>query len=102
MTELPAVVHDSAARRFEIVMGDAVAFADYSLGEGTITLPHTVAPEAFKGLGAGRALAEAALAYARQHELQVLPTCSFMAAYIAKRPEWRDIVHPKFRDGLGV
>jgi hypothetical protein len=56
----------------------------------------------FKGMGAGKALADAALGYARAHHLQVVPTCSFMAAYITRHPEWHDIVHPKFRERLGI
>jgi predicted GNAT family acetyltransferase len=102
MTDLPPVKNNTETRRFEITLGDEVAFAEYRLEDDVIVLPHTVAPDAFKGLGAGKALAETALGYARAHHLQVVPTCSFMAAYITRHPEWHDIVHPKFRERLGI
>jgi predicted GNAT family acetyltransferase len=59
-------------------------------------------PEAFEGKGVGGQLARAALAYAREHELKVIPTCPFIAAYITKHPEHHDLVHPNFRARLGI
>src|SRR5215212_3600217 len=89
-------------QQFEIVLDGETAFAEYRLVHGAIILPHTVVPEAFEGRGVGSALAKAALGYAREHELKVIPTCPFIAAYIQKHPEWHDIVHPTYRDRLGI
>jgi predicted GNAT family acetyltransferase len=65
-------------------------------------LPHTVVPQAFGGHGVGGRLAEAALSYAREHGLLVAPTCSFIAAYITKHPEWHDLVEASYRARLGL
>ena len=88
--------------RFEVTLGNDVAFAEYRLSPDHITLPHTVVPDAFAGMGVGSALAKAALGYARDHGLKVKPTCSFMAGYIAKHPEYHDLVHADFRERLGI
>lgn len=93
--------NNTDSSRFEVVVGPDVAFAEYRLGDGEITLPHTVVPEAFKGQGVGGILAQAALGYARANGLKVIPLCSFMAGYIAKHPEWLDIVHPDYRARVG-
>ena len=102
MSETIAVVNNEAASRFEASLGDAVAFTEYRLRDGEIILPHTVVPEEFAGHGVGGKLATAALSYAREQGLEVIPTCSFIAGYITKHPEWHDIVAPSFRARLGI
>ena len=88
--------------RFEVKLGAETAFAEHQLQGDTITFPHTVVPDAFAGQGVGGKLVQAALAYARANKLWVNPTCSFFRAYIAKRPELHELVHPDLREGLSV
>ena len=102
MSETIPVVNNEAANRFEARLGDATAFAEYRLRAGQILLPHTVVPDEFAGRGVGGLLAKAALSYAREQGLEVVPTCPFIAGYIAKHPEWQDIVDPEFRARLGL
>jgi predicted GNAT family acetyltransferase len=102
MSEPLDVVMNEQTHRFEVRIGDDVAFAEYRLAPDHITLPHTVVPDAFAGKGVGGALARTALGYARDHGLTVKPTCTFMAGYIAKHPEYHDLVHPDFRGKLGI
>lgn len=98
MPDLPDVVRTD--KQFEIRLGDEVAFAEYRLQPGAIVFPHTVVPDVFAGQGVGKRLVEAGLAYARENKLWVKPTCSFFRAYITKRPELLELVHPDMRDGL--
>ncbi len=102
MASLSDVVMNPEAQRFELTAGGATAFAEYGLRNGDMLLPHTLVPEAMGGQGIGGLLAQAALGYAREHGLKVKPTCSFMAGYITKHPEWRDVVHPHYRARLGL
>ena len=102
MPEPVDVVMNEQTHRFEVRRDGEVAFAEYKLSPDHITLPHTVVPDAFGGQGVGSALAKAALGYAREHGLTVKPTCSFMAGYITKHPEWHDLVQASFRERLGI
>jgi predicted GNAT family acetyltransferase len=102
MSEPLDVVMNDKTHRFEVTLGGETAFAEYKLAPDHITLPHTVVPDAFAGKGVGSALAKAALGYARDHGLTVKPVCTFMAGYIAKHPEYHDLVHPDFRVRLGI
>jgi len=102
MSDPVAVVNNEAAHRFEARLGDEVAFAEYRLCDGVMILPHTVVPDALSGRGLASELAKASLGYAREQGLQVAPTCSFMAGYGAKHPEWRDVVEPEHRHRLGL
>ena len=96
------VTMNTDTHRFEAALGDEVAFAEYGLAGDTITFPHTVVPDAFAGKGVGGKLVQAGLAYARENRLWVKPTCAFFHAYIAKRPELHELVHPDMREGLKV
>lgn len=98
----PDVVMNDQTHRFEVRLGEDVAFAEYHLLPDVLVLPHTVVPDAFAGRGVASALAVAALTYARDHGLKVKPICPFMAGYIRKHPEWQDLVHPEFRAQLGL
>ena len=102
MADIPPVVMNDETHRFEIAVDGDVAFAEYRLLGDHITLPHTVVPDAFAGRGVASALAVTALTYARDHGLKVKPICPFMAGYIGKHPEWQDLVHPEFREKLGL
>lgn len=102
MSEPIVVVNNEAEHRFEARLGDAAAFTEYRLHDGTMTLPHTEAPEAFAGRGVGGLLATAALSYAREQGLEVIPLCSFIAGYITRHPEWHDLVQADYRQRLGI
>ncbi len=94
------VINNEAAHRFEVRLGDEVAFAEYRREPDAIVFPHTVVPPAFSGRGVGGMLVQAGLAWAQELGLLVKPTCPFFHAYIAKRPELHDRVHPSMREGL--
>jgi predicted GNAT family acetyltransferase len=102
MAELSDVVMNPQAGRFELTQNGVTAFAEYRLRDGDMLLPHTVVPPPLEGHGIGGLLAQAALGYARLHRLRVKPACSFMAAYITRHPDWRDVVHPSYRARLGL
>jgi predicted GNAT family acetyltransferase len=105
MSETPDaldVVDNTADRRFEVRLGSDVAFAEYRLVEGGIILPHTEVPPAFEGKGVGSRLARYAMAYARERSLKIIPLCPFMAGYMQKHPETHDLVHPTYRERIGL
>jgi len=102
MAEPPNVVMNTTTHRFEVQLGDEIAFAEYALQRNAMVLPHTVVPPAFEGKGVGSALAKAALGYALEHGLKVKPLCPFIAGYIKSHSEWGRLVHEDFRGPLGI
>ena len=102
MGDAVTVTNNTESHRFEVSLGGETAFAEYNLVDHGMILPHTLVPEVFEGKGVASALAKAALGYAREHALKVIPTCPFMSAYIQKHPEWHDIVHDSFKAKLGI
>jgi predicted GNAT family acetyltransferase len=82
-----------SSSRFELRQGmEVAAHADYRLAAGVMTLVHTEVAKAFEGQGLGSKIARGALDSARQQGLKVDPQCEFMAGYIAKHPEYQDLL----------
>ncbi|MFN4177437.1 GNAT family N-acetyltransferase [Phenylobacterium sp.] len=102
MADAIQVVKNDETRQFEVTLDGQTAFAEFRMVDHGMILPHTVVPEAFEGKGVGSALAKAALGYARDHDLKVIPLCPFIAGYIKKHPEWNDVVHETYRAQLGI
>lgn len=84
--------NNADANRFEAKVGSEVAVIQYQMRGDTIDLQHTIVPPQLEGAGIGSALAAYALEYARINSLCVIPTCSFIAAYIKSHPEYADLV----------
>jgi len=92
----PEVVLNEAAHRFEIREGSDLAVLEYRLRQGNrLVLTHTGVPAHLEGHGYGTFLARSALEYARDHQLQVVPLCSFVQAYLQRHPEYTDLVETK-------
>jgi uncharacterized protein len=83
---------NTALSRFELDAGSATAVLDYKLANGTITLTHTETPPQARGRGLASQLVHGVLENARARRLKVVPVCWFVRAYLAKHPEFRDLV----------
>jgi predicted GNAT family acetyltransferase len=92
-TEDSDVLHDPDESRYEIYEGSELAgFAAYSRSNGAVTFTHTEIGAAFEGRGLAGRLIKAALDDVRQRQLQAVPLCPFVAAYVRRHPEYRDLV----------
>ena len=90
---MSTTVRDNVARhRFELDADGHVAFSNYKREGGTLTVLHTEVPAALNGRGIGSALVRGLLDIARAQGLTVKPLCPFVAGYIAKHPEYADLV----------
>jgi hypothetical protein len=91
-TDLIDVINNTGASRFEAKVGDLLAIAEYHLDPLAITFTHTRVPAELSGRGIATRLIEAALAFARERRIPVIPLCSFVAAYMRKHPEVQDLL----------
>ncbi len=90
---MPDVIRDNTQQqRFELDADGHTAVAYYRLSPGVITFTHTeVAPEV-SGRGIGSRLVRGVLDIARTRGLKVAPRCSFVGNYIARHPEFMDLL----------
>ncbi len=86
------VSDNPAASRFEMTSGDSTAFVEYRRAGDRIVLAHTEVPEALSGRGVGSKLVRGTLDAVRAEGLKVVPRCEFVAAYIGRHPEYRDLL----------
>ncbi|MDT8760381.1 N-acetyltransferase [Sphingomonas psychrotolerans] len=78
-------------QRFELIEQGHLAFAEYRIEGEVITFTHTIVPASLQGMGVGSRLIEGALSEVRKRGLKVRATCTFVAAYLARHPEWQDL-----------
>jgi uncharacterized protein len=93
-TEL--VVEDNAEEsRYEAWLGDRiVGIAEYELADeaGPIVFTHTEVLPGAEGMGVGRGLARGALDDVRRRGLRLVAECEFIAGYLKRHPEDRDLI----------
>jgi uncharacterized protein len=86
-------VHDNKSqRRFELDVEGTLAFANYRLAPGTVIITHTETPATLRGRGIASQLVRGALEMIRADGLKVVAGCGFVVDYLAKHPEFADLV----------
>ncbi|MFV2022602.1 GNAT family N-acetyltransferase [Micromonospora sp. LOL_023] len=84
------------AKRYEARVGEepkVAGIAQYIRTHELIAFVHTEVSPEYEGRGVRAALARAGLDEARAANLLVLPTCPFFARWIARHPEYEDLVY---------
>lgn len=69
-----------------------LAVSHYTLAPGVITISHTEVPAELEGRGIGSALVRGALDIIRERGLRVVANCPFVSGYIAKHPEFANLL----------
>jgi uncharacterized protein len=92
-----AVVHNAAKHRFELDVDGQTAFTEYRLSPGVMTLFHTLTPAALRGRGLAARVVQAALEFARDERLKVIPLCWYVNEHIKTHPEFRELLAQQSR-----
>jgi len=84
---------NESRHRFEVETEGGTAVLEYSEPRaGVLDLRHTLVPDSARRKGVGDALVRTALDYARASGLRIIPTCPYVAAWLGRHPEYRDLV----------
>ena len=87
------VLHDREGQRFCVKLEGYEACLMYRQKDKEIDLYHTYVPEVFRGRGLAEKLCRAAFEYAKQKNLIVIPSCSYISdTYLRRHPEYEPIV----------
>ena len=87
-----SIADNTAASRFELVLDAGTAFVDYRRAGTVLVLVHAEVPPSLEGHGVGSRLVRAVLELVRARGETVVPRCPFIARYIDRHPEYRDLV----------
>ena len=94
-TVLPraADVRDNAAEsRFELAIGQDMAFASYRRLPGRVVITHTETPRALRGRGIASQLVKGSLDLIRADGDKVVAGCGFVADYLEQHQDYADLV----------
>jgi hypothetical protein len=98
----PVIIDNPAESRFELyVGGDRAGLALYELDGEQISILHTEVADRFQGMGLASKLVRGVLDQARARGLTVLPYCPYTKSWIAKHPDYVDLVPPDRRVQFG-
>ena len=79
------VVHRPEHSRFEAAVDGDMAVLTYARSGDSVEMLHTVVPVALERRGIGSALAAAAVGWARDEHLDVVPVCSFVRTWLERQ-----------------
>jgi predicted GNAT family acetyltransferase len=88
----PQVVHNAAARRFDLVIDGQAAHLDYQIAGDRLRLIHIEVPPAIQGHRYSDVLAQAGLEYAKAEHLRVVPICPVVRTFLTHHPEYLPLV----------
>ena len=78
--------------RFELEESGAMAYADYRLADGVLSIKYVFAPESLRGTGAAGRLMEGVGAHARANNLKIIPICGYAASWLRRHSETADLL----------
>ena len=61
-------------------------------GKGKINMYHTFVPDEERGKGIAEKLAIAAFAYAKEHNLKVIPGCNYISYFVEKNSQYMSMI----------
>ena len=86
------VKHNEAETRFEADVNGALCVADYTLRDGAMVMTHTFVPVHLRDRGIAEKMVRAALEFAREQRLRVVPECWYVAAFIRRHVEFQPLI----------
>lgn len=85
------VSHNPANHRFEVWIDGKLSKLDYIQDVKNFVITHVGVYPEHRGQGVAAKIVEAALQYARENALRVVPMCSYAAAYIRRNPKHMEL-----------
>jgi predicted GNAT family acetyltransferase len=89
------VGHEELGHRGAFVIekdGKRLAEMTYTVAGTRVIIDHTSVDDSLRGTGAGRALVQAAVEWARAKNQRLLPLCPYARSVFDKTPEYRDVL----------
>jgi uncharacterized protein len=81
-----SIQHNVNEQRFECTVEGHLCVATYQRQGQVMRMTHTGVHPSLRGQGIAAQLVEAALAYAQVNGLHIEPACSYVQAYMLRRP----------------
>lgn len=86
------VTHNEAENRFEAMVYGELAVCDYRIEGDRMIFTHTYVPPELRGRKVAQKLVTVALDYAKEKSLRIVPACSYVDAFVARRSEYQALL----------
>lgn len=86
------VIHEKENERFVIYLDGNEVYVEYTLEGKEINLYHTYTHPALRGKGLAAHVVRAAFEFAKEINLKVIPTCSYVKAFLLKNDQYKSLV----------
>jgi uncharacterized protein len=81
------ITQNERTSRFEVPVDGGIAFLKYRIEDDAVLLLYVEVPPESRGGGVAGELSRAALQFAHELGLKVIPVCPYIAAYVRRHPE---------------
>jgi predicted GNAT family acetyltransferase len=86
------VIHEKENERFVIYLDGNEVYVEYTMEDKEINLYHTYTHPALRGKGLAAQVVRAAFEFAKENNLKVIPTCSYVQAFVRKNEQYKELV----------
>jgi len=86
------VKHDEINKRFVAEIEGYEAYLSYNLINDIIELSYAYTPPEIRGKGIAKIVVEYAFNYAKANNLKVIPTCSYVQAFVEKNDNYKSLL----------
>ena len=86
------IKQDTEKNRFVTYVEGYEAVVEYTLKDNVIDLYRTFTPPELRGKGVAGKLVKYALEHAKENNLKVIPTCSYVRGYIERHENYKELL----------
>ncbi len=87
------IQHDIANQRFFTIVEGKEAYLQYLIvDKNVLNYYKTYVPNELRGKGIAGKIVEAAMNYARENNLKIIPTCSYVDTFIERHKNFEDLI----------
>ena len=86
------ILHDIQKQKFYVVVDGLESHLEYDKMNNVLNLNHTYVPNPLREKGIAGNIVKAALTYAEENNLKIIPSCSYVASYIERHKEYEKLV----------
>jgi predicted GNAT family acetyltransferase len=86
------VIHEKENERFVIYVEGNEVYVEYTMRNNIIDLHHTYTHPVLRGKGLAALVVRAAFEFAKENKLRVVPTCSYVQAFLLKNDHYKSLV----------
>ena len=86
------VRHDKDNEQFVTEVDNQKAYLSYNISGDEIDFYRTFTPVELRGRGIAKIVVEYAFNYAKENNLKVIPSCSYVQAFVEKYNKYKDLL----------